>query len=99
MAQTSKSSGRSARVVNNEKTMALDPYPQLCLQTLLSAIGHAETRWLYLDKETRSKLEDDGLDKQDLEQAINNGVKAGLLARTVVCGVPCVRLAESECAA
>jgi hypothetical protein len=71
---------------------AEEPYDELCWRSLKSVLEHMETRWLYLDRTTRLKLEDDGLDKADLRTAINFGVRGGLLKRKVLYGVPCIKL-------
>jgi hypothetical protein len=82
------------QIVNTKETLSPEPYGELCWKALRSALAHMETRWLYLDRETRLKLEDDGLDKADLQTAINYGVRAGLLVRKVIYGVPCIKLAR-----
>ena len=79
------------------KPPALLPYDELCWRSLKSALryaplSYAPSGWFWLDADGRRKLEDDGLDKADLQAAVNYGVTAGLLTRKVVCGVPCIRL-------
>lgn len=76
---------------------ALQPYDELSWRALRSAILSAPSRyapsgWFWLDREGRRKLEDDGLDRDELRSAINYGVAEGLLARKVVDGIPCVGL-------
>jgi hypothetical protein len=85
-------SDNSERIVNQKEIQALEPYGELCWKALKSALAHMETRWLYLDRETRLKLEEDGIDKADLQTAINYGVRASQLERKVIDGVPCIKL-------
>lgn len=84
------------RISHREKTKELEPYRQLCVLALMSALDHMDTRWLYLEKETRRRLADNGLDRSDLERAINDGVRLGLIDRKVLHGVPCITLREGE---
>jgi hypothetical protein len=78
---------------------ALSPYEELCWRTLRAALRQAPRvytydGWFRLDRTGRRRLEEDGLDKADLERAINYGVAVGLLARRVFDAIPRVKLIE-----
>lgn len=77
---------------SNTEPPALSPYEELCWRALRSAIRSVQTNWLWLDRDGRRRLEDNGLDRDDLRAAINYGVAEGLLTRKVESGVPCVKL-------
>lgn len=79
---------------------ALSPYEELMWRTLQAALRYPARHfvwegWFRLDAVGRRELEQEhGLDRHDLERAINYGVATGLLSRRVFGGQPRIKLAE-----
>jgi len=74
----------------------LEPYNELMLRTLVAALRYLPlawaSGWVTLDRDGRRYLETEGLSRADLKQAINDGVRSGLIIRRLIGGCPAIAL-------
>jgi hypothetical protein len=80
---------------NNNTSLSFEPYQELMLKALVYSLAHlprAWSVWLTLDRAGRCYLEEEGLEREDLEQAVNAGVRRGLILRKLVAGCPAIAL-------
>jgi hypothetical protein len=81
--------------VSNNTSVSSEPYDELMLKALLYTLAHlpgAWSVWLTLDRSGKYYLEEEGLGREDLQQAINDGVRRGLILRKLVAGCPAIAL-------
>lgn len=83
---------------NEKLPPEIEPYNELMLRALLSALKYLplewSSGWLTLDAEGRRYLADEGIDGRGLETAVNDGVRAGLIMRKLCGGCACIALKE-----
>lgn len=79
----------------NNSPVSIEPYQELMMKTLVYALAElpdAWSVWLILDRDGRYYLAEEGLSREDLKQAINAGVRSGLILRKLIHGRPAIAL-------
>jgi hypothetical protein len=72
-----------------------EPYQELMLKALVSALTHLPQTWsiwLTLDRSGRYYLEEEGLHREDIRIAVNAGVRRNLILRRLIGGCPAIAL-------
>ena len=80
---------------DNNSPVSFEPYQELMLKALVYSLAHlprAWSVWLTLDRSGRHYLEEEGLHREDIELAVNAGVRRGLILRKLVAGCPAIAL-------